>query len=56
VRQHRLMRGMGEVFAFLEMPGRFAVQSRCLLVMRRGGLEMFLFAVFTVHGCSCALV
>ena len=27
VRQHRLMRGVGEVFAVLEMPRRFAVQS-----------------------------
>jgi hypothetical protein len=32
------------------------VQARCLLVMRCGGLEVFHFAVFGVHGCSCALV
>jgi hypothetical protein len=52
MRHHRLMRGVVEVFAFLEMPRCFAVKTSCLLVMRCCGFEVFLFTVFRVHACS----
>ncbi|NTY39696.1 hypothetical protein FCJ57_25860 [Burkholderia diffusa] len=54
VGHHRLMGGVGEVLAVLEMPRRLAVISRGLLVVRRRGFQMPFLAVLRVHAGSSA--